>query len=284
MKRTLLILATVLAAVSLMAQVVPFTFLGLRPASGAAMTPTPVDFYFSGNGPEGVTNSLLIMSNQTYEATAGGAWAFNPAGAGTNMDFHADGLLWATNPFPISVNSVTYTGAEATNGFRLSIATIATIENRKTINPTNVVFVAFYFKCSPEADFASADLWELRGQNGTVHATAQWRSNPQTYMAMHTDDAASVSTEHVPTTNGAIYRVLIKADLVNKIGSMSVWNPTNRSLIGISTLAMGSNPVSLVIGPQVGNHGQTSPTSPYFYYSKAVGIFGTNSQSVSNYF
>lgn len=282
MKKFLTILA-VLTGCLVYAQVVPFAFLGPRPAASVYVA-TNVDMYWSGNGPEGVTNSLLILSNQTYETTPGGVWAFNPAGAGTNMDFHADGLLWATNPFPISVNSVTYTGAEATNGFRMNITNTATIECRKTINPTNVVFAAFYFKCAPEADFASADLWEFRGQNGTVHATAQWRSNPQTYMAMHTDDAQSVSLEHIVSTNNAIYRVLIKADLVNRLGSMSVWNPTNRSLIGISTLAMGSNPVNLVIGPQVGNHGQTSPTSPYFYFSKAVFIYGTNSPSVTNYF
>lgn len=245
---------------------------------------TAVDMFWDGEGTVGVTNSLVLLSNQTHELVPNGAWVFNPAGVGTNMDYIAAGQLETSLFYPISVGGTPYTGAGST-GFRLSIATVATIECRKTILATNIVVVGFDIQCSPEADFASIDLAELRGQNGTVHATVQWRSNPSTYMVMHTDDGASVSSEQIPSTNSCKYRVQMRADTIAKLGSMAVFNITNNyTRIGISTLAMGSNPVNLVIAPQVGAHGNTSPTSPYFYFDNFVFFYGTNAPSITNLF
>lgn len=248
--------------------------------------PMAFDMFYDGEGPVGVTNSLVLLTNQTHAPSGSfGPYSFNPAGGGTNIQYAALGQLVSKFPRDVIVNGAIYNGSGST-GFRVDIGTVATSETRcNNIPPTNIVYVQWYVQLGPEADFASGDLCELRGQNGTVHATAQWRSDPSTYIVMHTDDGASVSSQHIPATNNAIYLIQMRADTDALLATLAVFDVTNNyAFLGVSTLAMGSSPINLLIAPQMGNHGQTSPTAPYIYSDNYLFRYGTNAPYVTNRF
>jgi len=223
--------------------------------------------FWDGEGTGTVTR--IQLARQTHAVSAAGQWTITDNDPDTDITFNTSGQL-ANLRNPVSVSGRDYSGS-GTTGFRLDVGTDATSECRYTVRKCSWIFAGFFFKVNTELDFANCDILELRGNTGKNFGVFQWRSNDPAYVNAHSELGEG---NRIAVTNNTLYwGQFLYTQNTNIIAA--VWLVSNWSFLGSSTNTFGPSPaggtpVDLIIGPQFGTHGQTSPTLPYQYFDNFV--------------
>ena len=239
--------------------------LALAPAFPDAGGTSAVDMFWDGEGSGTVTRGQL--TKQTHAVSSVGPWTITDGDSDPDITFNASGQL-ADLKSPVSVKGTTYTGSGST-GFQLNIGSDPTSECRYPVANASWIFAGFFFKVNTETDFANCDLLELRGSTGKNFLVFQWRSNEQKYLNAHSERG-----EGNQLTNGITNDVLYWGQMLyeqNLKGVIAAWRVSDWTYLGASTNTFtGSTPVNLIVAPQFGTHGKTSPTLPNQYFDNFI--------------